>query len=89
MLHKRREWLRGKSVEGTLNTNFSGARALLAFLGVTARGGCRRGEVPDHAIAANNAATSSGKNVESAGAIREAAATWSVTRAEQCASVLR
>ena len=89
MLHKRRERLCGRSIEGTGNTGFGGARVLLAFLGVAARGGCLCVDVPGHTIASDNAMTSSGKNIVSAGTIREAAATWSVTRAEQCASVLR
>ena len=81
LLHKRREWLRGRSVEGTGNTGFGGARVLLGFLGVAARGRCRCGDVHGHVIAADNAASSSGKNIASAGTIRKAAATWSLIRA--------
>ena len=82
----------GGSVAATGNTGADGARVLVAPLGVAARGGRRRGGTPGLAVAANiaagNAATRSGKDIASAGPIRDAAANWSPPGARAaCAGV--
>ena len=68
----------GGSAEAAGDTGLGGARVLLALLGVAARVWRRRGGIPGLAVAADiaagNAATSSGKEIASAGSIRGAAA---------------
>ena len=65
-------------MEAAGDTGLSGARVLLALLGVSARVWRRHGGIPGLAVAddfvAGNAATSSGKDIASAGSIRDAAA---------------
>ena len=68
-------------MEAAGDTGLGGARVLLALLRVAARVWRRHGGIPGLAvaddIAAGNAATSSGKDIASAGSIRDAAANWS------------
>ena len=75
------------------DTGLGGARVLLTLLGVAARVWRRRGGIPGLAVAADiaagNAATSSGKEIASAGSIRGAAALKIILKSKKSIVITR